>query len=343
MLIASSPGKAHLAGEHAVVYGEPAIIAAVDLRTTVTCEKSEEIRYIDKRFNTDSSWSINDVLQSTEKTLDLWNICFAKIDFTELFDFVKKNEYENYKKSAIGIILDRIDAKEGLTVTVDSAIPVGSGLASSASLAVSLVRGISELNCKSLSLDEVNNIALELENIIHGTPSGGDNSACCYGGLIWFQKSQPINTIMSLTKEIPYELENFLLVYTKPPERTTGELVQVVRNLENNYRNERVNRIGTLVNELKDVLIKRDFKRMKEIMNENQKLLSEMNVSCKEIDEVAAAVRNIGGAAKLSGGGGGGAMLCFHEDKPKLIQLINNFGYKYWDVGLAVGGVQVEK
>ena len=343
MIIVSSPGKAHLAGEHAVVYGEPAIIATIDLRTKVMCEKSATIRYIDKRFSSDSTWSIKEVIQAKENSIDLWKTCFRIKDFTELFNFIKINDYENYKKSIIGIILDKIKTKEGLTVTIDSDIPVGSGLASSASLAVALVKGISELHSKVLSLDEINNTALEIENIIHGTPSGGDNSACCYGGLVWFQKSKPTNIIMPLIKEVPYKLENFLIVYTKPPDKTTGELVQKIRNLEVNYRNERIKKIGRLVNDLRDVLIERDFTRMKEIINENQRLLSEMGVSCQEIDKVANAVRNIGGAAKLSGGGGGGAMLCFHEDKQKLVQTIKSLGYRFWDVKLAVEGVRVEK
>ncbi len=325
MLTISAPGKVHLVGEHAVVYGEPAIISAIGLRTTVKFEKSE----------------LDEVMKSAEETVNLWESCSEKKDFNELFNFIRKDGFSNYRKSVIGIILKKLEINNGVTVNIDSNIPVGSGLASSASLAVSLVKGIAELNDKNLSLDEINEIAFELEKIIHGTPSGGDNSTCCFGGLVWFQKSQP-NIIIPLKEEIPYKLENFVIVYTKPPEKTTGELVQLVRNLDEEYRNERVKKIGTLVREMREVLKNKKFDKMKEIINENQKLLAELGVSCKEIDEVANAVMEIGGAAKLSGAGGGGAMLCYHEDKEKLIETIKNLDYKFWDVELAVDGVKIE-
>ena len=58
---------------------------------------------------------------------------------------------------------------------------------------------------------------------------------------------------------------------------------------------------------------------------------------------MAKAVKSIGGAAKLCGAGGGGVMLCYHEDKQKLINVIRNLGYKPWETKLGVEGVRVEK
>jgi mevalonate kinase len=343
MITISAPGKVHLLGEHAVVYGEPAIISAIGLRTNVKFEKSDEVRYVDRRFDADNSWPVIDVLQTARKTADLWQTCAEEKNFAKLFEVVKANEFDVSKQTYIGLVLDKLGIHDGVTVDINSEIPVGSGLASSASLSVALVKGIADLYGRKLSLFDVNDLAYELEKIMHGTPSGGDNSTCCFGGLVWFKKAQPKNEIISLKKEIPYKLENFVIVYTRQPKKTTGELVQLVRDLDENYRNERIQKIGRLVNEMKYVLQQKDFEHMKDIINEDQMLLAELGVSTDTIDEIAYQIRCIGGAAKLSGAGGGGAMLCYHDDKKKLIKAIKDMGYKFWDVELGVEGVRTER
>ncbi|MEM7826635.1 MAG: mevalonate kinase [Candidatus Aenigmatarchaeota archaeon] len=341
MTTVSTPGKVHLIGEHAVVYGEPAIIAAIGLRTYIKVRPSKKITYIDKEWpDIKHVWSVDEVLKITNNALDLWNMCYQKKDFSELFKFIKEKKYEAYRASTVGIVMNSLGIRSGFSIEINSKVPIGSGLGSSASRAVAITKAIADLFKKRLSLEQINNIAYEIEKIIHGTPSGGDNSACCYGKLIWFQKSQPKNIIKPL--KIPYKLENFVLVYTKPPEKTTGELVQLVRNLDENYRNERIKRIGRLAYEMKGALMKKNLKRMKEIINENQRLLAELGVSCREIDKLSEAVRNIGGAAKLCGAGGGGVMLCYHEDKEKLIEIIRKLGFKLWETELGVKGVRVE-
>ena len=234
MSVASAPGKVHLIGEHAVVYGEPAIIAAVGLRTTVEAKKSEKCIYADKRFDK-GNWvfSVQDSISSAAETEELWKKCSEKKNFTELLQFVKKDKYINYRKAMIGIVLKKLKIKSGVSVKIASDVPVGSGLGSSSSLAVAMTMAITAEFKKKLSLEKINEIAYEQEKIIHGTPSGGDNSACCFGGLLWFRRSMPLpkatevgsvprNEIKSLKNEIPYKLENFVLVYTGQPKKTTG-------------------------------------------------------------------------------------------------------------------------
>ncbi len=195
---------------------------------------------------------------------------------------------------------------------------------------------------KQITLDEINNIAFKMEQIIHGTPSGGDNSACCFGRVIWFQKSTPSNIINPLAQEVPYKLENFVLVYTKPPEKNTGELIQIVRNLDEPYRNQRVQEIGRMTHQMLEALKKKDIKTIQNLINKTQKNLRELGVSIPEIDEIASVVVEIGGAAKLCGAGGGGIMLCHHDDKKKLIDTISSLGYKPIETELAVEGVKID-
>lgn len=343
MIKISAPYRIYLIGEHASVYGEPALLLATQFRLALTLKKSKNIRYVDDRFGISNSWPIREIRESTNKVLSLWNSCAERGDFSELNSFIRKDDFLYYRKSVIGIASNYLKLNSGVTVHVETDLPFGSGLASSAALAVSLTKGLAELHDLKSSLAKTNRIAYELEKIIHCTPSGGDNSICCFGGLLWFQKLNHKNQIIQIKDDIPKEFDNFILVYTKPPEKTTGELVQLVRNLDNRYREARIKKIGELVYEMKGILKNNNFKRMVEILNEDQRLLSELGVSCKEIDEVSDAVIKIGGAAKLSGAGDGGAMLCYHhENKQKLMETIKNLGYEYWNIKFSLQGVMIE-
>ena len=344
MIKTSAPGKVHLIGEHAVVYSEPAIIAAIGNRTYVDISPAKDITYQDIAWpDISHTWKVEQVFEITQKTFDLWKEGNEKKDFSKLFSFIKENGYEGYRASVLGLAMKKMGINQGFSITIDSKIPTGAGLGSSASRAVAMTKAIAELFEKELSLEEINEIAFQQEKIIHGTPSGGDNSACCFGGLVWFKKDQPKNQINSLKEEVPYKLENFVFVYTGPPQKTTGELVQLVRELDEGYRTERIKKIGEMTYEMLDVLRRRNFQRMKEIINQTQKNLAELKVSTEKIDEIAESVQEIGGAAKLCGAGGGGIVLCYHQDKGKLIDLIKNIGYDPWETELAVEGVRIEK
>lgn len=342
-IIASAPGKVHFIGEHAVVYGEPAIIASVSLRTYVRVSNSNNVIFFDDNWPKDLyNWNLEEIKKIEENAKKLWEICKERNNFKELLDFVKEDGFKNYKASAIGIVMRELNVYKNCKIEVSSKIPTGAGIGSSASRAVALTLGLSKFLGKDLSKEEVNKIAYEIEKLIHGTPSGGDNSACCYGGLIWFRKLENGFEIKPLSNEINYKLKDFILVYTKKPEKTTGELVQHVKNLNENYRNLRIKRIGELAKEMLKALKRNDIEIIKEIINEDQKLLAELGVSCKEIDKLCKEVKNIGGAAKLCGAGGGGIVLCYHEDKEKLKKVIKSLGYNPIEVELGVEGAKLE-
>lgn len=344
MILVSAPGKVHLIGEHAVVYGEPAIIVAIGKRTYVKIEPAKNVIFKDLSWPKISHcWKTKEIFEITKKTIKLWEKCNQRKNFSPLFEFVKKNHYENYRASILGLAMNNLKISSGFSITVKSEIPSGAGLGSSASRAVAITKAISEFFQKRISLKKINEIAFQQEKIIHGTPSGGDNFTCCFGGLIWFKKGKRKSEIKSLKREIPYKLENFVFVNTGLPKETTGELVQKVKKLNKEYRTKRIKEIGKMSYEMVRALKRKDFQKMKEIINKTQKILAELGVSTKKIDRIVKAVQEIGGAAKLSGAGGGGIVLCYHQEKEKLINLLKQMGYQPWESELGVEGVKIEK
>lgn len=315
----SAPAKIHLIGEHAVVYGTPAIIAAVGLRTNLSLtQKISELTKEAKEY--------------AEKMHALWQICEKKNDFHVLLKQL------DFKKAAIGTVLNSLNLSCDFTLQEKLEVPLGAGLGSSSAFAVAITQGIAKLNDIDLTLDRINKIAFEIEKLAHGRPSGGDNAACCYGGLIWFEKGK---NIRSLKNEVPHKLSNFLIIYTGKPEKTTGELVQGVRELEQSFREQRISAINDMIKPMLEACKNQNSEVIKEIINATHQNLSELGVSTKYLDEIHKKVVTIGGAAKLCGAGGGGVMLCYHKDTEKLQQLLSSINLKVLQADLGVEGIRL--
>jgi mevalonate kinase len=339
VIICSAPGKTHLIGEHAVVYGEPAIIISVGKRAYISAEKSESVKIYAQDINQSGEFSVSEVKEFAVKLQQLWDNGFETNNFAPLYSLLK-NEHLGHIKAMIAKTMAELDINAPFSLKISSDIPIGSGLGSSAALSVAIPKTLSELFKNTLTLDEINHVAYKIESLAHGTPSGGDNSICCYGGALWFKKGTP-NIIEPLY--LDFKLKNFVLVFTGIPKLTTGELVSNVRSLNPEYRDSRVKQLGMYTREMRECLAKQNFTRMKELMNFAQELLAELGVSIDIIDRIHTAVKEISGGAKLSGAGGGGYMVCYHEDLQLLKQTIRELGYVPEQVELGVEGVRTER
>lgn len=341
MISVSAPGKVHLIGEHAVVYGEPAIIAAIGMRAYVKAEKREEVSLGSINLGEKATFDIEEIRELTRNLSQQWKSCYSKGDFSQLSQSLREDPL-NPLALTVGKSLELLNAPSGISLEINSKIPINAGLGSSSSMSVAVPKAISEAYDKHLNKDEINKIAYAMEKFHHGTPSGGDNSACCYGGFVWFQKEDG-NIVSPLNAEIPYKLENFVIVYVKEPEKTTGELVQLVSTLNPEIRNPIIKKLGELTQEMRKALRNQDSKEIKKIINLAQEKLIKLGVSIKEIDHIYYEVKEIGGASKLSGAGGGGAMICYHEDLEKLIELVYDLGYDALKTEIGAEGVRVER
>jgi mevalonate kinase len=284
-------------------------------------------------------FSVSELSKFAEKLQQVWDNCFETKNFAPLYSLLK-NEHLGHIKAMIAKTMAELDINTPFSLKISSEIPIGSGLGSSAALSVAVPKALSELFKNNLTLDEINQVAYKIESLAHGTPSGGDNSICCYGGAIWFKKGTP-NIIEPLYLDI--KMKNFVLVFTGIPQLTTGELVANVRSLDPEYRNPRVKQLGMHTQEMRKCLTEQNFTRIKELMNLAQELLHELGVSIDAIDRIHTAVKEINGGAKLSGAGGGGYMVCYHKDVQLLNQVIRELGYVPEQVELGVEGVRTER
>ncbi len=294
---ASAPGKIILFGEHAVVYGRPALAVPV---TQVHADV--EILDADSTGIWIHAPGIN--LHAELNTLPSDHPVAAVI---HNFLFLSRQSPSPFGRGARG---------EGgfpnLNIHITSSIPVASGLGSGAAVTVALVRALSAHLNHPMTDEEVNAFAYDIEKLHHSTPSGIDNTVVTYAKPVYFIKTQPI--------EVFKVGEPFTIVIGDTGiSAPTKESVADVRKLweADQARWESVfDEVGEIARSAKEKIETGDWRLLGELMNQNHTLLQKMTVSSPELDTLVEAARKAGAAgAKLSGGGRGGNMIALAEAK----------------------------
>lgn len=279
----SGYGKVILLNEHFVVYGVPSVVSAIDKATTATV----------KRLN-EPSWILEDNRPATPR--------------------YKEEKLEQQKDS-----IDRVLKAAGvdptqnpIKITLEGNLVVASGIGASAASCVALARALSDEFDLGFSDDKINEIAYEGERAYHGNPSGVDNTAATYGGLLWFVRGKPIERI-SIRRPVEIVMGNTGLV------ANTEAAVKGVRERKerNPKKYEKVfNEAGELANMAKRALVSYDLKAVGKLMDENHRQLQAIEVSCGELDHLVELARDNGAyGAKMTGGGLGGNMVALTPGK----------------------------
>ena len=282
---ASAPGKIILFGEHAVVYGRPALAVPV---TQVHADV--------------------EVLDSSRA--GIW------IDAPDINVHAELNTLPSDHPIASVIhnflFLWHVSPFPNLEINITSTIPVASGLGSGAAVTVALVRALSVHLDHFITDEEVNASAYEIEKLHHGTPSGIDNTVVTYARPVSFIKGQPI--------EIIKVGQPFTIVIGDTGiSAPTKESVADVRRLWMNdkARWETVfDKIGEIAFSARRAIEAGKSEMLGELMDENHALLQTMTVSSKELDRLVEAARDARATgAKLSGGGRGGNMIALVQSE----------------------------
>ncbi len=274
-------GKVILFGEHFVVYGVPGIVSAIDSTTEAEAKRiGEGITVRDERKG-------------------------AK-GYTEKKRTQQKESIERMLKK-MGIAPE----KASLDIWLGGNLPSFSGIGASAASSVAIARATAEEVEMKLSDEEINEAAYEAEKAYAGTPSGIDNTAATYGGLIWFKRNLTggPNTIERLSIKEPVEIvigNTEIVADTK--EMVAGVAERKKRDPER--YNPLFKQAEELAFEAGKALKVFDLRKVGRLMNENHRLLQEIKVSCKELDYLVDLSREQGAfGAKPTGGGGGGCMV----------------------------------
>jgi len=281
-------GKVILLNEHFVVHGVPGIVSAMDSTAEAEVKKlnSGEIIIRDEREGSKGY---------AEK---------KKIQQKESIDRMLQ---------AMGI-----NPKEvSLDIWLGGNLPGFSGIGASAASSVAIARATVEELGMNLSDERINEIAYEAEKAYTGNPSGIDNTAATFGGLIWFRKnlSGGPNKIEKLNIERPVEI----VMGNTGIVADTKEMVAGVaeRKKKNPEKYEKIfQQAEELVFEARKYLEEFNLKRVGELMNEDHTLLQQIEVSCKELDHLVNMALEKGAfGAKMTGGGGGGCMVALTPGK----------------------------
>ena len=283
MTTASAPGKIILFGEHAVVYGRPALAVPVTQVQVDVEVKDSSLAGI---------WiNAPDVHLHAELNTLPSDHPIASVIHNFLF-------------------LSRVAQFPHLKIKITSTIPVASGLGSGAAVTVALVRALSSHLNHPMTDDAVNAFAYEIEKLYHGTPSGIDNTVVTYAKPVYFIKRQPIE-MFKVGK--PFTI---VIGDTGIP-APTKESVADVRKLwtDNTKRFEVIfDEVADISFAARRVIEEGSIEMLGTLMDENHALLQEMTVSSPELDRLVSAARKAGASgAKLSGGGRGGNMIALVE------------------------------
>jgi mevalonate kinase len=281
-------GKAILFGEHFVVYGLPALAAGIASETTA---KITRVRSL--------GWKL--------------------VDNRPAMPGYKEKKYGEQKVS-IENILDHLNidtTKMGFQIDLEGDLVCASGIGASAASCVAIVRALSDEFSLNLNDEQVNTAAYIGEAGYHGTPSGLDNTASTYGGLVWFVRdlSGGPPKFERLELEKPMHLVIASTGITASTKEVVGD-VKAKKEADSDWFNSISKEYTNLVHEAKDALIRLDTEKVGTLMNKNHELLKQLTVSCRELDVLVTIARQNGAiGAKMTGTGRGGNMIALAPDE----------------------------
>ena len=300
MTHASAPGKIILFGEHAVVYGRPALAAPVtQVHADVEVTDSPRAGIWIHAPNIALDAELNSLPSDHPIASVLHNFFFA-----------------------FGV-----SPFPSLDISITSTIPVASGLGSGAAVTVALIRALSSAVHRPLSDEEVNAFTYEIEKLHHGTPSGIDNTVITYARPVYFIKGQPIETF---TVGQPFTIVIGDTGISAPTKESVGD----VRKLweADQVKWEKVfDQVGEIAKQARENIERGKMKELGNLMDANHALLQELTVSSPELDRLVESARRRGASgAKMSGGGRGGNMIALveTENAPAVAEALLSAGAK---------------
>ena len=334
---AVAPGKLILSGEHAVVYGRPAIAMAVNrnAQTFITEEGAAGTVSFDLPNLKEGSESFTlralqefhgRVLRNSEEFLE------GKLSIREVL-----RKPVDLFQFAFVTVMDGLHLKMGggVNVRMSSNIPIGCGMGSSAATILSVLRGLGHFYRVEFRPEWFARYSLEVENMQHGRASGLDTYVSLHGGCVRFQNGE--------AQEMPLPRMPLYIVNTGQPQGTTGEAVAWVAR-RTGAASPLWDEFEAVTGRMHRALAHDDLKAFQKAMRDNHRLLNEIGVVPGRVADFVGEVEQAGAAAKICGAGavtgdGAGMVVVATRDAPA--ELCAKYGYDLMTVRPDPMGVRV--
>ena len=309
--IAKAPGKIILFGEHFVVYENTAILGAINKYATVTSEKT----------NTDNILVSSSLGQSSiQKDEDVSNV---EKKFRPFFYIAKQ-------------VIEKNNFDKGITIKIESDIPIGAGLGSSSACCVAAAASV--LNLFNITDEnEVLELAIQAERTIFPNTSGADCTVSVSGGIIEYQKEKGFSKI-----ETENEF-NFIIIDSEQV-HSTDKVVERVRKFKENNSDvftELCSEEERLIAKALDSMKKNDLETIGKCMAQNQMFLEQIGVSNDELLSITKEIEKITFGAKITGAGDGGCIIALTQKDDDLSEYVNTTKYQTYQVTIQKTGMQV--
>jgi mevalonate kinase len=330
---ASAPAKVILFGEHFVVYGSPAILAAINKRISVD---ARTIIHDENKIVIRSDIGVAGEYHKNGEFNALEGGSKAKAVLDPLYGAIRqvllmRNKKKKKKKKNIGI-----------EIGISSRVPPGIGLGSSAASCVATVAAVDSLFQKNPSRQKVCKLAIESERLIHKRTSGADCYVSTFGGLMqYYGKSKSF-------KNIETKRSLSLVVASTGIKHSTSDLVAGVKRFKD------TNRIlfESLSKQASDICLQActaiesgKCDKIGELMNENQIILQQIGISHHKVRDIIDICSKAGAmGAKITGAGGGGAVIALaasKQESTKIASHVKAAGYQSFEVEIDYKGLYV--
>ncbi|XP_022719373.1 mevalonate kinase-like [Durio zibethinus] len=375
-ITARAPGKIILAGEHAVVHGYAAVASSINLYTVVSLRLgSEDEDTIQLQLNDvglDFSWPVERIKELLSHLGSPFSSTPTLCSLETVKSISTLIDDQNFPDTKVGLasgvcaflwLYTSILGFKPATVIVTSELPVGAGLGSSAAYCVALSAALLAFSdsvnldvsqkgwliFKETDIELLNRWALEGEKIIHGKPSGVDNSVSTFGNMIKFKSGD----MARINSNMPLRV---LITNTKVG-RDTKALVANVSARKSRHPNAMcsvLNAIEAISDEWSAIIqshavddLAENEERLGELMEMNQGLLLSIGVSHASIETVLQTTMKYKLASKLTGAGGGGCVLTLLPTQlsgavvDKVVEELESYGFQCFTAGIGGKGVQI--
>lgn len=290
---AIAPGKLILSGEHAVVYGNPALVMAINryVKTTVLPQTGSQITFCFPDLMAERSLTFTTLMQLQDRIRqDYQRFLKGDLAIREVL-----REPIELVQFAVSLLLEAVNIQvlSGIRINMQTDILIGCGMGSSAAAVVSILAALAHYLQVTITPELFFNLAHQAENMQHGKSSGLDLQSSLHGGCLYFKEGQMIARTPSTL--------SLYLINTGQPQTNTGECIAVAATY---FKNTQIGADFTAVTDRMDKAFQ--YNKLDEMilaMRENHKLLNTIGVVPQKVQQLIAEIEQQGGAAKISGAG----------------------------------------